>query len=83
MKRAIRRVGLTAGLTLVALLPATAAIPAETMAPPDVPLAITATFTTMPGDTMYQRRLPETGLILLVGSGLMGLAAVVRRGTRT
>ena len=71
------------GLTLAALLPATAAIPAETIAPPDVPLAITQPFTTMAGDTMYQRRIPETGLMLLIGSGLMGLAAVVRRGTRT
>ena len=83
MKRAVRRVGLTAGLMLVALLPATAAIPSDTVAPPDMPMAITQPFTLIPAGIVPQRRLPETGLMVLVGSGLMGLAAGVRRTTRT
>lgn len=89
--RAARRVALMIGLLTMALLPVTAAIPSyepahgsATMA--TVPLAIAQPIAAFPvsplADTEVGRLLPESGLMILIGSGLMGLAAVVRRSTK-
>lgn len=70
------------GLLMVALLPMTAAIAADSE-PPDIMLiAITQPIAVVPGSGLTARTLPEPGLILLVGSGLLGLASVVRRYDR-
>jgi hypothetical protein len=85
---------LTAGVLVAALLPMAAAMPADAPpAPPlepssRVPVAIaqplaamdTGVLVSMP-TTKGPARLPESGMLVLVGSALMGLAAVVRRTT--
>lgn len=80
--RAMRRAGATAGLLITAMLPVAAAVSAEPATPSPVaiaqPLAAIA-----PLGSSETPLLPESGLLLLVGTGLMGLAAVVRRTTRT
>jgi hypothetical protein len=84
--RGIRRVATTTGFLVLGLLPVAAA--ASPDAPPPtttaVPVAI-AQPVTLPAFTSDRLRpvLPETGLMMLVGSGLLALAAVVRRTTRT
>jgi hypothetical protein len=91
--RQLRSVMLTMGVLVAALLPMMAAVPAD--APPPavdpssrVPVAIaqplaamdTGVLVSMP-TTKGPARLPESGMLVLVGSALMGLAAVVRRTT--
>jgi hypothetical protein len=81
--RSLRRAGTTAGLLIVALLPVAAAVSAEP-ATGDAPVAIAQPLVTLtPLGSNPAPLLPETGLLLLVGTGLMGLAAIVRRTTRT
>ena len=66
-------------------LPLLAAVPPASPSSADVPVAIaqplgamTAVRPMAPGRVM----LPESGLLVLVGSGLLGLASIVRRSTR-
>jgi hypothetical protein len=82
--RAMRRAGLTAGLLMTAMLPLAAAVSAQPAAPTPVPVAITQPLVAMgPLASGRTPLLPESGLLVLVGTGLMGLAAIVRRTTRT
>ena len=80
--RGIRRAATTAGFLVLALLPVAAAVSPD--APePAVPVAITQPVTMSLVSTQEGRPvLPESGLLVLVGSGLLGLAAVVRRATK-
>jgi hypothetical protein len=80
--RRIRRVTTTAGFLFLALLPVAAAVSPETP-PSAVPVAITQplTMSLWPTRDMHPM-LPESGLLVLIGGGLMGLAAVVRRTTK-
>ena len=74
----------TAGVLLVALLPAMAAVTPEAATAPEVPVALT-----QPIGRIAQvfvppsiSPVPESAMIMLVGSGLMGLGMIVRRSTR-
>ncbi len=82
--RAVRRLGMTIGLMVVALLPVAAAISPDEPSPARMPMAITQPLAVLPeplgGGTAGV--LPESGLIVLVGTALLGLASVVRRTTR-
>ena len=91
--RATRSVMITVGLLVAALLPIVAAMPSEP-APPAldpsqrVPVAIAQPLAAMDTgilvaipSTPGPARLPESGMLVLVGSALMGLAALVRKAT--
>ena len=80
--RGVRRVATTAGFLVLALLPVAAAVSPDAVPPTNVPVAIAQTIAAMPLFPVG-RLLPEPGLLVLVGTGLMGLAAIVRRSTRT
>lgn len=82
--RAMRRAATTIGLLIMAFLPVAAAVSAEPTSQTQVPVAIAQPLGAISpkivaGDTLV---LPESGLLLLVGTGLMGLAAIVRRATK-
>ena len=82
--RAMRRAATTTGLLIMAFLPVAAAVSAEPSAQTAVPVAVAQPLGAIgpeivPGDTSI---LSESGLLMLVGSGLMGLAAIVRRTTK-
>jgi hypothetical protein len=69
----------------MAFLPVAAAVSAEPSSQSPVPVAIAQPLAAigpelMPSDTPI---LPESGLLVLVGSALMGLAAIVRRTTKS
>jgi hypothetical protein len=70
---------------IAALLPVAAAMTPEADSTANVPMAITQPLGTMAATPFagdgQPRPVPECGLIVLVGSGLLGLAAVVRRTT--
>jgi hypothetical protein len=81
---------MTTGLLTLALLPMMAAVSPEV--PPSaldgtMPVAIVqplaamdgAPLVTMPGTNRSNPMLPESGMLVLVGSALLGLAAIVRR----
>jgi len=80
--RAMRRAKVMLGLMTMALLPVAAAVSAEPAAQPPMaivqPLGVLNTAAVASGGAV----LPESGLLVLVGTGLLGLAAVVRRTTR-
>ena len=83
--RAMRRAATTAGLLIMAFLPVAAAVSAEPSSQTPVPVAIAQPLGAIgpeivPSDSPI---LPESGLLMLVGSGLMGLAAIVRRTTKS
>jgi hypothetical protein len=83
--RAMRRAVTTAGLLMMAFLPVAGAVAAEPASSTPVPVAIAQPLAAIgaqivPRDTPI---LPESGLLILVGTGLMGLAAIVRRTTKT
>jgi hypothetical protein len=90
MRKAITTTGLL-GLALVPLIGAVQpdSAPPAHAAPPRVPVAIAqplaamdgGSLVAMPSSTVGDAMLPETGMLVLVGSALMGLAAVVRRTT--
>jgi hypothetical protein len=78
--RGVRRAIITVGFLSLALLPIMAAVPPETAAstlntlpPAQMPVAIAQPLGAM--------EVPESGLLVLVGSALLGLASVVRRTT--
>jgi hypothetical protein len=82
--RAMRRVMTTVGLLSLVLLPVAAAVSAQTSSTP-VPVAIAQPLGThateiLTADTPI---LPESGLLMLVGTALMGLGTIVRRTTKT
>ena len=83
--RARRRAELTAGLLMIALTSVGGAVSAEPALPSDMPIAITQPLGSI-GSNLLTRDgalLPEPGLLMLVGTGLMGLAAILGRSTRT
>ena len=76
---------MTAGLLIMALLPVAAVVSAEPSSQAQVPVAIAQPLGAMgseivPSDTPI---LSESGLLMLVGTGLMGLGAIVRRTTKS
>ncbi len=81
--RAMRRAGTTVGLLIMALLPVAAAMP-EPAASTPVPVAIAQPLSAIGAEIVPSATpiLPETGLLILVGTALMGLAAIVRRTTK-
>lgn len=93
--RGMRKVITTTGFLGLALLPLIGAVspdapPPVNAAPPRVPVAIAqplaamdgGALVAMPSSPVVDAMLPEPGLLVLVGSALMGLAAVVRRTTK-
>ena len=81
--RGMRRIVTTAGLLVLALLPVAAAVSPEAAAPTPVPVAIAQPLIApSPFFRAGSPVVPETGLMLLVGGGLLGLAAVVRKATK-
>ena len=66
---------------MMALLPVAAAVSAEPAPPAVVPVAIAQPIAAFRVGSAAI--LPESGLLILIGTGLMGLAAIVRRATRT
>ena len=71
---------------MIVLTSHAAAVSTEPATPAAAPVAIAQPLGTLvsgPIGLIGNAILPETGLLLLVGSGLMGLAAIVRRATRT
>ena len=93
--RELRTVITTAGLLILALLPLIGAVSPDAASPVNntpsrVPVAIAqplaamdgATLVGMPASSRTSAMLPESGMLVLVGSALMGLASIVRRTTR-
>ena len=80
--RGLRRLATTIGFLALALLPVAAAVSPDQSAPTAIPVAIAQPVTlpllTTPGHGV----LSDSGLLVLVGSGLIGLASVVRRTTK-
>jgi hypothetical protein len=69
----------------MALLPVTAAVSTNAATPEDIPVALTQPFghlTNALGASRVSPLFAEPGMMLLVGSGLLGLGALVRRATR-
>ena len=85
LMRSMRRAAMTISVLVLALLPATAAVSPEAASAPDVPVAITqpvGNIARVLGRQSATPLVPEAGMILLVGSCLMGLGVIVRRSTR-
>jgi hypothetical protein len=90
MRKAITTAGLL-GLALVPMIGAVAPEPTPPATPPQprVPVAMAqplaamdrSSIVAMPASSATEALLPESGMLVLVGSALMGLAAVVRRTT--
>jgi hypothetical protein len=81
----MRRAALTIGALVMALLPMTAAVSTDAATPDEIPVAITQPIghiTSALGTSSASPVLPESAMMLLVGSGLLGLGTVVRRSTR-
>src|SRR5918997_6294873 len=89
--RGMRKVITTTGFLGLALLPIVGAVspdapPPVNAAPSRVPVAIAqplaamdgGALVAMPSSPVAEAMLPEPGMLVLVGSALMGLAAVVR-----
>ena len=92
--RGMRKAITTTGFLGLALLPILGAVSPDPVPPPHaapqgVPVAIaqplaamkSGSLVAMPSSPVADAMLPETGMLVLVGSALMGLAAVVRRTT--
>jgi hypothetical protein len=88
----LRRVLMPAGLLMVAMLPLLAVVSSTDGAPPPgeppaqagVPVAIAQPLVAIDRPLMTageQPLIPESGMLILVGSALLGLASVVRRTT--
>jgi hypothetical protein len=77
------------GLALVPMIGAVAPEPPVNTPQPRVPVAMAqpiaamdrSSLVTIPASRASDAILPESGMLVLVGSALMGLAAVVRRTT--
>jgi hypothetical protein len=83
--RAMRRAATAMGLLIMAFLPVAAAVSAEPSAQTPVPVAIAQPLGAISPELVVSDTpiLPESGLLMLVGSALMGLAAIVRRATKS
>jgi hypothetical protein len=82
---ALRIVVITIGLVTLALPVAATAVPPDPASRP-MPVAIAQPLAAMNAPlrpATASAALPETGLLVLVGAGLMGLATIVRRATKT
>jgi len=86
--RGLRKVMTSVGFLSLALLPLIAAVSPEAatsaldaLPSGQLPVAIAQPLAVMPATTGLNPMLPESGLLVLVGSALLGLAAVVRRTT--
>lgn len=79
--RGIRRVAML-GFLMLAFLPVAAAVSPERATRTAVPVAITQPLTMPLISSARHPILSESGLLMLVGSGLFGLAAIVRRATK-
>ena len=92
--RRLRKVITTTGLLGLALLPIGGAVSPDAVSPvnapqPRVPVAISQPLAAMDGGALVARpaspssdaMLPEPGMLVLVGTALMGLGAIVRRTT--
>ena len=84
--RNVRRAIVTAGFLGLALLPIVAAVPPEPRTSPldaKTTVAIAQPLAVIErGPLAVSPWLPESGMMVLVGSALIGLAAVVRRATK-
>jgi hypothetical protein len=83
--RRMRRTALTIGVLALALLPMTAAVSTDAATPEEIPVAITqpiGQLASVLGTSSASPVLPEPGMMLLVGTALLGLGAVMRRSTR-
>ena len=86
--RVLRRAITTVGLLALALLPILGTVspkPSPTIeAPSRVPVAIAQPLAaTMPSEAASDAMLSESGMLVLVGTALMGLAFLVRRTTHS
>ena len=96
--RGMRRAITTMGFLCLALLPMMAAVPPDTAAssldplkPSPMPVAIAQPLGSMEAGplaavgvkTRANAMIPEPGMLVLVGSALLGLATVVRRTTNS
>lgn len=88
--RRLHRVTAAIGLLAFASLPLVAAMPADdapsplpvALAQPVVGIADGVAMAPIPGTTPDDPWLSESGLLVLVGTGLIGLASVVRRTSK-
>jgi len=70
---------------MMALLPVAATVSTNAATPDEIPVAITQPIGHISGargPSSATPVLPETGMMMLVGSGLLGLGTIVRRSTR-
>ena len=89
--RGINKLITTAGLLGIALLPALAAVPPDPPATPRdgrIPVAIAQPLAAIDSSPILvvrtgsgSTKLSEPGMLVLVGSALLGLAAIVRKAT--
>jgi len=80
----MRRTALMIGV-LVMALPMAATVSTNAATPDEIPVAITQPIGHISGalgPSSAAPVLPETGMMMLVGSGLLGLGTIVRRSTR-
>ena len=82
--RAARRLGLLTFLMLLAMLPAAAAMSPAGTTTADIPMAVTQPMVVgLPAvHSPMADALSAPGILAVVGTGLMGLASIVRRITR-
>jgi hypothetical protein len=85
--RLMRRASTTAGLLILALLPVAAAVSPDAIPPTSQPpIALAQPLVSLGGAALVDARavtaLSESGLLVVVGGALLGLAAVVRRTGR-
>lgn len=82
MVQGIRRTGIIVKLLLLAL-PIAAVASLDAATPTAVPVALTEPLTTpLMSVAREHRLLSDSGLLMLMGSGLLGLAAIVRRTSK-
>ena len=83
--RAMRRAATTAGLLIMAFLPVAAAVSAGPSSQTQVPVAIAQPLGAISPEIVQTGTpiLPESGLLMLVGTALMALGAIVRRTTKS
>ena len=82
----MRRAGVITGFLTMALTSAAAALATEPALPVAAAVATAqplGAFVSGPSGVLGDAVPPDTGLLLLVGGGLVGLGAIVRRATRT
>jgi hypothetical protein len=80
--RRIRRTVMTMGVLVVALLPVTAAVSTDAATPDEIPVAITQPIGHLASAFGTSGPvLPETAMMMIAGTGLLGLGTIVRRST--